>query len=250
MEHETPVVPEDCRLNMNDFAAVGHSRYRKHEIGMQLATRICGVPFDEPETSLADDQMEELYDRVLFDLLRTHTFHRPPELTPMDVMRRHDFLTKCNRDGVGTPKSIDVDDDVMNEVDAQYEDKHEDLANAQCSSDANSEEYLPLLDLAALVLDSGRRDGATEACCLELARHGARVAIACDANDGSSFDTMSHSISEKLQDATGAVIPVFGIPYRSEMYTDYKSGGPRYIGRIVEDALDWLDAEEFQVIGK
>lgn len=252
MEHEVPIVPEDFRLNLNDFAAVGHSRAQKHEIGLKLATRIYGVQFGELAASLTDEQVEELYDRVLFNSLPTPTFHRPPELTPMDVMTRHEFLAKCDHDRVGTPKDIDGDEEVMNEVNAQYEDTEEDpsTVRADVSSDIKSKGYLPLLELTALVLDSGRGDGVTEACCLELARHGARVAVACVGNDSKSCDAMARSVCESIQDTTGAVIPVSGIPYRSGMYTDYDSGGARYIRQIIEDALDWCNADEFQVIGK
>lgn len=106
---------------------------------------------------------------------------------------------------------------------------------------------VPLDGKVALVLDSGRSDGVTQEVCLELARLGAKVALAYDG--GGESGSRARQVIEKVVLAGGQAIGVCGLPYRSVAYTDKQGDHDYYIGDMVTQALKSFGAGKFHVIG-
>lgn len=121
-------------------------------------------------------------------------------------------------------------------------------AQPQNSAAVHMEELRPLHNNSVLVLDSGRDDGVTEACCMELVRLGAQIALAYVVDDH-GFEAACRLV-RNVKAAGGRIVAVEGIPYRHETYSNVTADGVGYIGHLVQRALAMLDIEAFEVIGK
>lgn len=106
----------------------------------------------------------------------------------------------------------------------------------------------PLCDKAALVLDTGRDDGVTEACCLELARLGARIALSFEGADCGC--EAAFQIVQNVKEAGGEIVAIEGIPYRYEIYSDGATSDSGFIDNIAHHALAVLEVGVFDLIGK
>lgn len=112
---------------------------------------------------------------------------------------------------------------------------------------------IPLRGQVALVLHSGRRDGVTEACCLELAQLGATVAFTYTQGEVRSKE-MANNILGKIMEAKGAAaiataIDIPAVPYRYEIYTERPHEDVKFIDGAVKYVLGYFQINKFDIIG-
>lgn len=170
------------------------------------------------------DLKARFYDRVLFEVLRTQWFERRDNSLTLNIIKRQKVISEYYIDPV--------------------------IACSEKGADAGKTDYSStrfLRGSVALVLDSGRRDGVTEACCLELARQGCHIALVYD---GSSVShEAAYGVAQKIRRAKGDCEIVTGCPYRYEAYSNGGEGAIGYMAKTVQRALLVLGASRFDIIG-
>lgn len=108
---------------------------------------------------------------------------------------------------------------------------------------------MPLSGLCALVLDSGRNDGITAACCEGLSKMGAKLAFTFVGNDDDDGVTMAGHLIEKLSQAGGTVVAVGGVPYRRRSYSA-QPDGVLFIEELIDQALHDLGHSHIDILSK
>lgn len=217
MPDEPPLTETKCRHWLrNPRLSCAETSHRKRQRGLWVADMEMQRAYG-PGYRIDEDLKARLYNRVLFEVLRTRWFERRDASLSMDVIRRRDVISELGLDPV--------------------------VASSEWGSDVSDDEGLE--GSLALVLDSGRRDGVTEACCRELSRQGCRIALVYDAPDGYEA---AFSVKRGITEAGGKCEIVGGCPFRYEAYSN-GDDAVRYIGKTIRRALLVLEAERFNIIG-
>lgn len=99
------------------------------------------------------------------------------------------------------------------------------------------------------MLDSGRDDGVTEACCEGLSRMGAKVAVTFVGNELEARAAMAGQLVEKICQTGGMVAAVGGIPHRMKSRSE-QPADVRFVEELVDRALHDLGENHFDIIGK
>lgn len=99
------------------------------------------------------------------------------------------------------------------------------------------------------MLDNGRNDGVTAACCEGLSKMGAKIALSFTGNDDDDGATMADQLIEKLCQAGGQIVAVAGIPYRSKSCSA-QPNGVRFIEELIDQALHDLGHTQIDIMGK
>lgn len=108
---------------------------------------------------------------------------------------------------------------------------------------------MPLSGLCALVLDNGRNDGITAACCEGLSKMGAKLALTFVGNDDDEGATMAGQLIEKICQAGGQIVAVRGAPYRRRSCS-VQPNGVRFIEELIDQALHDLGHNQIDIMGK
>lgn len=194
-----------------------------HGWGLQLAGKEMMRAYGD-NYLIDPDLKARFYDRVLFEVLRTQWFERRDNSLCLNVIRRQEVISEYYIDPVTALSKKGADDDGAGHISTLY-----------------------LNGAVALVLDSGRRDGVTEACCLELAQQGCHVALVFDGSSV-SFEA-AYGVARKIKKAKGKCEIVPGCPYRYEAYSNGGEGAIGYLEKTVQRALTVLGASGFDIIG-
>lgn len=227
--HDTTIIESEWRRSLNDFFNQGHRQSIKRQMGIDLAT-IVAYGVDGP----SEDEIDELYDRVL-EWFTPTCLSKDNSLPQVQCVEQNTFLQQCVDAGIGWRSSWLDDDDKTND--------------AGQSSSAIDEEATPLAGLCALVLDNGRNDGITAACCEGLSRMGAKLALSFTGNDHDDGAKMAYQLVEKLCQTGRKVVAVRGIPYRSESCSAQPSG-VRFIEGLIHQALHDLGHNQIDIMGR
>lgn len=223
------------RACMEFFGMNGHRNIEKLLVGDWLAELIVRSTYTTVGIT-KEDFKGEVHDRFLAEMLRTPLFGRSD--VQMDVLKRRNFFAKCDQQGLsGTSEHGENSEDTLDHENLDLSHKIGATLPIPPAAAAGSSS---LNSTIALVLDSGRRDGITEACCLELARLGARVLLTSTTNTDDS-----NNGAPKVFDI------IEGLPYRSETYSGNSSDDEVVlVGSLVRKALEDYGVENFDIIGK
>lgn len=227
--HDTAIVESEWRRSLNDFFNQGHRQFVKRQMGIDLATSVV-----YGDNGASEDEIDELYDRVLEWFMPT-CLSRDNSLPQIQCVEQNTFLQQCVDAGIGWRSS--------------WLDDNEATSNSGQGSSAVDEEATPLSGLCALVLDNGRNDGITAACCEGLSKMGAKLALSFTGNDYDDGATMSDQLIEKLRQAGAKVVAVGGIPYRSKSCSA-QPDGVRFIEELIDQALHDLGHIQIDIVGK
>lgn len=228
--HDSDVVEMQWRSNLNKFFSLGHEQSVKRQIGIDLAT--CVMYGD---IGPSEDEKDELYDRVLEWFVPTCLQLQNASFGPISIWGRNQFLQQCNHLGIDWTSS-------------KHDDTERNLGTGGSWSATTSDE-LPLSARCAIVLDSGRDDGVTEACCERLSRMGAKVAVTFVGDEAEDGAMMICDLVERLCQAGGWAVAIRGIPYRTMSYSE-QPPGVRFVEELINQALHDLGRNQFDIVGK
>ncbi|KAJ4390162.1 hypothetical protein N0V93_007636 [Gnomoniopsis smithogilvyi] len=225
--HDSAFVEIQWRSSLNNFFHLGHKKLVKRQIGIDLAMTIA-----YGNTGPEADERDELYDRVLEWFLPTCLLQHD---SPIDIrcLRRYDFLKQCIDLGIGWRSS--------------WLDENKEKPESGESSGSADEESLPLSGRCALVLDSGRDDGITAACCEGLSNMGATVALTFVGDTYDDGATRANRLVETLSQAGGKVVAVGGIPYRMKTRSE-QPAGVRFVEELIDQVLRDLGHKQFDIV--
>lgn len=198
-------------------------------MGIDLATSVI-----YGDNGPSEDEIDELYDRVLEWFMPT-CLSKDNSLPQVQCVEQNTFLQQCVDAGIGWR--------------ASWLDDNEEASDSGQGSSAVDEEATPLSGLCALVLDNGRNDGITTACCEGLSKMGAKIALSFTGNDDDDGASMTEQLIEKLCQAGGKVVAVAGIPHRSKSCSA-QPNGVRFIEELVDQALHDLGRIQIDIMGK
>lgn len=244
---------------MDEFFA---ERFRNRENASLAADLARNIAFGEAGPT--PEQEDELYDQVMEAFLKTRAIlDRGPGR--FDVRTRQEFMASCHMDDQPSGRAEIQDDenfDAPHEVvdgggDQEMTDAagpstetpdHE-MQDVAGSSTAATGKVAPLSGKVAVVLDSGRDDGVTEACSLELARLGASVAVTYVPDHAGACEEMVLKLIRDIRAAGGVATMVQGLPFRSEKYSCAELETDIYIGELMDLVLNEFGAKKVDCIG-
>lgn len=94
--HDANLVETEWRATLNDFFNLGHKQSVKRQIGIDLAKKVVYGDIGPTE-----DELDELYDRVLEWFMPTCLHSRGTPAAPVRILKRHEFLQHCVDFGIG-----------------------------------------------------------------------------------------------------------------------------------------------------
>ncbi|KAJ4419371.1 hypothetical protein N0V82_004953 [Gnomoniopsis sp. IMI 355080] len=227
--HDSNFVEVEWRNRLNNFFRLGHKQSIKRQIGIDLAIRVV-----YGDIGPSEDEIDELYDRVLEWFLPT-CLSRGNSSPLILSMKQHEFLQQCVDSGIGWRSS--------------WLDESEDDSDTGESSSAIDQDSTPLSGLCALVLDNGRDDGVTAACCKGLSKMGAALVLSFIGNEYEDGATKAGKLVETLRQAGGKVAAVGGIPYRMKSRS-HQPPGVRFVEELIDQALHDLGHSRIDIVGR
>ncbi|KAF3767227.1 hypothetical protein M406DRAFT_69389 [Cryphonectria parasitica EP155] len=245
--HMKPSVDDNWRVTLNCFSRRGFSNWEKRQIGIDLARR---VAFGE--NGPTPEQKEELYDKVLEQFLRSRMLFRQYSLSEILLWNREQMLRSFTSSRkVSCPPQIETPARIILEPPPEIVEGT--ITEQEMGNDVESAMELTanpppaLAGKVALILDSGRGDGVTEATCLELARLGAKVGVTyVPSVQGCE---MALRVVQEIRRNGGKAQKVPGIPFRSKNYS-YPDGGDdtNYIHELLGLLVDSLQVSQIDII--